>query len=375
MRQQLTSRGTPFKLARRRSSVQVLTKCLPLFSAALCRRRCLLTRGVAVIFFVTAPALANDSTAELKTGGLVLLKSSDIEMQSEYLFISTQEVKIHYVFRNNSPNDISTVIAFPMPRISTTNPGETEEIPNENADNFLDFSTSVNGRPTPVRAELRAYEGDQEITGILKAAGIPLAPHQRKTEDALDRLNATTEREFIKNKLVERQAFDRGHGISRHLLPRWSLATTYYFDQVFPAGKETTIDHQYRPSVGTRNVTSIGDPKESSRAWVKDEQEKYCIDVPFLNAVKAAPRPSYMEYGSPFQEQRISYILHTGANWAGPISDFHLVIDKGSPDNLMSFCGDGVTKTTPTRVEIRKSNFTPKNDINILILKPFPKTP
>ena len=299
-------------------------------------------------------------------------------MQSEFLFISTQEVKIHYVFRNNSPNDITTVIAFPMPRISTTNPGETEEIPNENADNFLDFSTLVNGRPIPVRAELRAYEGDHEITGVLKAAGIPLAPHQRKTEDALDRLNATTEREFIKNKLVDRQDFedpDRGHGISRHLFPRWSLATTYYFDQVFPAGKETTIDHRYRPSVGTRNVTSIGDPKESSRAWVKDEQEKYCIDAPFLNAVKAAPKPSYMEYGSPFQEQRISYILHTGANWAGPISDFHLVIDKGSPDNLMSFCGDGVTKTTPTRVEIRKSNFTPKNDINILILTPFPKTP
>ena len=326
------------------------------------------------LFFIAAPALANDSTAELETGGLVLLKSSDIEMLSEDLFISTQEIKIHYVFRNNSTTDVATVIAFPLPRISTNNPGETLEIPNEDSDNFLDFSTSVNGRPIPVRAELRAYEGDREITAILKAAGIPLAPHRQKTQNALDRLNATKKREFINNKLVEVEDWDRGNGMPGHLTSRWSLATTYYFNQLFPAGQETTIDHRYRPSVGTRNVTSIGDPKEISSSWIKEEEEKYCVDATFLNAVKAAPK-RYMEYGSPFQEQRISYILHTGSNWAGPISNFHLVIDKGSPDNLISFCGDGVTKSGPTLVEMRKSNFTPKSDINILILKPFPRTP
>ena len=66
------------------------------------------------LFFTAVPALANDSTAELETGGLVLRKSSDIEMLSEDLFISTQEIKIHYVFRNNSTTDVSTVIAFPQ---------------------------------------------------------------------------------------------------------------------------------------------------------------------------------------------------------------------------------------------------------------------
>ena len=82
-----------------------------------------------------------------------------------------------------------------------------------------------------------------------------------------------------------------------------------------------------------------------------------------------------MEYGSPFTEERISYILHTGANWARAISKFHLVIDKGSPDNLISFCGDGITNIASTLVDIQKSNFTPKSDLHILILKPFPKTP
>jgi len=334
-------------------------------------------------FFIATAAGANDSTAGLGAGGLVLLKSPNIEMTTEDLFISAHEVRVHYVFWNNSPIDIATVIAFPMPRISP-DPGVTVEIPNEDSDNFLDFSTSVNGRPISIRAELRAYEGSSEVTGILKAAGIPLAPHQRKTEIALDRLNAAKQNEFIRNKLVYSQTWDRGNGMKRYLYPSWSLATTYYFDQVFPAGKETVIDHQYRPSVGHTNVTSIGNPQEEAGSpLVKEEHKKYCIDAAFMNAVKAAPKPFHMEvgspvpvptdmeYGSPFTEQRISYMLHTGANWARPIGEFHLVIDKGSPDNLMSFCGDGVTKSTPTLVEIRKSNFRPKNDINILVLTPF----
>src|SRR5450432_4000959 len=116
------------------------------------------------LFFITSPVLANDSTAELETGGLVLLKCSDIEMQSEDLFISTQEIKIHYVFLNNSPIDIATVIAFPMPRISTNNPGATEEIPDENSDNFLDFSTSVNGRPIPGSSYL--FKRDCRSVGV-----------------------------------------------------------------------------------------------------------------------------------------------------------------------------------------------------------------
>jgi hypothetical protein len=39
-------------------------------------------------------ALANDSSAELATGGLVLKKSADIEMRSEDLFISTNEIRV-----------------------------------------------------------------------------------------------------------------------------------------------------------------------------------------------------------------------------------------------------------------------------------------
>jgi hypothetical protein len=67
-------------------------------------------------------------------------------------------------------------------------------------------------------------------------------------------------------------------------------------------------------------------------------------------------------------ERRISYVLKTGANWAGPIKTFHLVVDKGQPDRIVSFCGDGIKKISPTAFEMRASNFTPTRDLNILIV-------
>ena len=204
------------------------------------------------------------------------------------------------------------VIAFPMPRISMSTAGEDIVIPNENSDNFLDFSTSVNGRPISARTELRAYQNNHEITSILRAARVPLTPNRQKTQSALDRLPKFKLRELLRDNLVDAAG------------PRWSLATTYYFSLVFPAGKETRVEHQYRPSVGSSNVTSLGDPNLKSKSWIKEKMAKYCIDDATLKVIASAKKPPHMDYGSPFTEDRISYILRTGANWMGRLLIFTL---------------------------------------------------
>jgi hypothetical protein len=50
--------------------------------------------------------------------------------------------------------------------------------------------------------------------------------------------------------------------------------------------------------------------------------------------------------------------------------DFHLTIDKGRPDALVSFCAANVKKTGPTRFEVRKASFRSDRDLSILILDP-----
>jgi hypothetical protein len=50
-----------------------------------------------------------------------------------------------------------------------------------------------------------------------------------------------------------------------------------------------------------------------------------------------------------------------------------LRIDKGSPENLISFCADGVTKTGPTTFEVKAKDFWPERDLDILFIVKAPE--
>ncbi len=54
------------------------------------------------------------------------------------------------------------------------------------------------------------------------------------------------------------------------------------------------------------------------RPDIKECQQKYCMDKPFLNNLFA--REAKMRNG--MSERRLEYVLVTGANWSGPIKDF-----------------------------------------------------
>ena len=90
--------------------------------------------------------------------------------------------------------------------------------------------------------------------------------------------------------------------------------------------------------------------------------QKYCIDADFLQTLTR-------DKVNTFGQNTIEYVLKTGANWSGPIKEFRLLVDKGSPDNLVSFCGQNVQKIGPTQFEMTKRNFTPTANLAILILK------
>ena len=44
-------------------------------------------------------------------------------------------------------------------------------------------------------------------------------------------------------------------------------------------------------------------------------------------------------------------------------------MDKGSTDNLVSFCGEGIKKIGPTTFEMVKTDFWPDRELEILILE------
>ncbi|BAF88318.1 hypothetical protein AZC_2320 [Azorhizobium caulinodans ORS 571] len=322
------------------------------------------------------PALANDSTAALSAGGLIMVPNLDIEMASEDLFISEQEVRVRYVFRNTAKQDQTVLVAFPMPDI-TIRESLNITIPNDASDNFLDFKTTVDGKPVQTQLEQRALALEIDRTAMLRDLKIPLAPYLKQTQAALDALPQDKWKEFEALGLGMVDEYEAGKGPERHLAPQWTLKSTYYWSQTFPAGKALVVEHKYRPSVGMSAGTLIG-LKLKDNEYAAEEQrqqmDQFCVDQAFLNGVSKASKASKNSGEVPFSDARIHYILQTGGNWSGgTIRDFKLTVDKGASENLVSFCGKDVKKISPTQFQMTAKDFYPARNLGILILKPYPK--
>jgi hypothetical protein len=328
--------------------------------------RALLCAGATVV--AIGSAAANDSTAQLATGGLIFVHNEQVELRSEDLFISAGEVKVSYRFFNKTDRDVKVLVAFPMPEIKA----EQEvaiALPSEDPVNALDFSTVVNGQPVNTQVEQRVAAAGIDRTKYLQDLGLPLAPHLGTTNDALDRLPREKWDELIRLGLADIEEYDIGKGMQQHLSARWALQTTFYWEQTFPAKADTLIEHRYKPSVGGTAGTGFGSKDAEKEDWFAEYSRKYCIDKGFLAAATRAKKKD--DFAAPFTEERIDYILKTGANWSGPIGEFRLVVDKGHPDNLISFCGQGVKKIAPTEFEVVKKDYRPEGNLSILILKKF----
>lgn len=306
---------------------------------------------------VSAPLSANDSSASIGLGGLVLTRNNAISMDSEDLYISQKEVRVRYRFTNRSARDVETLVSFPVPALPGGVPGFLDGGDYPDPGN-LKFRTTVNGKPVQLTSVNRAEIAGRDVTARLAALGWPL----RWFDDPsfVDRLSAAQKLAYRREGLLKPE-----FGDSDSLIPAWNVVTHVTRRQIFPAGQTVEVTHAYAPLAGG----SVGGGLE--RGLRQDEiffekQRKYCIDRDFTAALdrRAAVRAGRQTHIS---EVWLDYILSSGANWHGPIRDFRLVVDKGAPGNLVSFCMDGVRKISPTQFEVRKTNFEPRRDLSILI--------
>ena len=327
------------------------------------------TRLVLFASLAASPSFANDTMAELKTGGLTFVRSPEIEMTKEALFISPEEVRVDYVFTNTSDRDVSGLVAFPMPEIGG-DPFANVAIDDVETANYLAFTASQDGRVVAVDLQQRAYAAGLDVTEDLVARDIPLLPYARATKAALERLPPDVAADWIARGILFVDTYDDdGTGMKDHRTPLWSLKSAYWWRTIFPAGKQVHVRHRYKPSVGgTVGISFLEDGAARGRRF-EDYRKRYCIEDNIVR--RAVQSEKDMRAGKPhLVENWISYVLTTGANWNGPIRDFTLTIDKGAPENLVSFCGEGVKKTGATTFELKARDFTPDKDIDILLLKP-----
>jgi hypothetical protein len=334
-----------------------------------CKRGRVGVGAFAALALFTAPALANDSSAELATGGLAFVQNPNVTMRSEQLFLSMDEVRVTYHFMNNSDQPVTNLVAFPLPDITIADQNTNIAVPTEEPVNFVAFATTTDGQKVTTEVEQKAFVNGVEQTEFLRQLGIPLAPQLQSTYKALDALPKDKWQSLIDRGLGEIVEYGNTPDLKmqQHLEPRWTLKTTYFWQQTFPPHRDLVIEHRYKPSVGSSAGTEVGNPKSADGTG--DYAKKYCMDSGFVASATRAYAAAQHAKGI-LAEHRLDYILSTGANWAGPIADFTLTIDKGDPANLISFCGNGVKKMSPTEFQVHYTDYTPKSDLAVLILQP-----
>ncbi|MEI9990884.1 MAG: DUF4424 family protein [Rhizomicrobium sp.] len=307
-------------------------------------------------------ALADDSSAMLGAGGIVLTKSADIRMASEDLFLSPQAVKVHYVFANDGAQDIDTIVAFPLPDIDNY---EYSESPIgttlDTTPNFVGFKLLVDGKPVNATAEVRAIQNGRDVTAQVLAAGAPLDIVIGGGYDKLQKLSKAARASLIKQGLLE--------GDDTYTHAKWTTTTKYWWKMHFPAHGTVAVDHTYQPVTGqTFFTTNALSDKDEYAGYTKD----YCIDTGTRAAIAAGFAALKKAGGNDgmFNQYTTQFVIKTANNWKGPIGRFHLTLDKLKPSNILSLCWSGsLVKTGATRFESTLTDFAPKADIKLLVLE------
>jgi hypothetical protein len=257
-------------------------------------------------------ARANDSTAVLGAGGIVLTKSDDISMESEDLQVGDSRIRVSYVFKNNGPADVKTEVAFPVPGIPIC---------------------------------------DEDHDDVCNATNLAIGPDESNPL----RFKLFVEGKEVPFKTEKRREMNGGTG---------HLFVTHHWEQVFPMGRTISIAHEYVPARGGSYIGYVSD----SAPLRQELSEAYCVGPKLMQSLVRF-------HGDELEYNFVHYILKTGANWKGPIKNFKLTIVKRSPDDKVSTCISDTKRVSSTRFEVLRHDFTPADDLKIVFFSKTPPPP
>jgi hypothetical protein len=298
---------------------------------------------------------ADDGAASIAEGGIVVMtKEPRITMAKEVLLISDSKVAVDYDFRNDTDQDVVTVVAFPIPPFGLA----LEEV-DPNKQGFDDFHLWIDGKAANFETETRAYVKGRDLTALLRSMRVDVGSFGHANSDHqfpdVERLSSE-ERRRLKNAGLLDKDDDT---------PTWEVRKKYYWRQIFPAHNSLHIRHVYSPVVGALNSIKYG-WGTSQDAQSAKELASFCIEGDLKQTlgqvVANKHRNAWYEY--------VDFILSTANTWKTPIEDFTLIVERPHiKDNLadyVSFCWDGpVTKSDSDHFVATATNFVPKKELRI----------
>ncbi len=119
-----------------------------------------------LVVLCTGFAAANDGAASTAAGGIQLIREPRIAMQTEKLTVSLEKITVEYEFANDTSQDITTDVAFPIP------PYTFQFDDPAGPRGFNDFEVWVNDVPMKCQKSVKALHDGKDVTGELTSLGI-----------------------------------------------------------------------------------------------------------------------------------------------------------------------------------------------------------
>lgn len=332
--------------------------------------------AILALIAILPAARANDSAASSAAGGIQLKREPRISMVKEKLTISTNKITVEYEFINESDQDITTEVAFPIPAYEVTmSAGGIRD--------FDDFRVWVEGTERKYKTQAKAMLKSKDYSTLLLKYGvdIPSLGHFEDKEEPLSRdfrkLTKPVQEQLIKAGLFDRET----------QFPTWSVEKTYYWQQTFPAHKVLHVRHEYEPGIGFQLVekeqlnappvkTSSKMPSSTKNGGYPPpdqfarEVQNACIDSRLKNTLLKSIEGRSDPGSSDISMAWVDYILLTANNWKRPIKNFELIVEKNSredyPTHFVSFCWEGkVERIGQNGFKATATNFVPKTDLHV----------
>jgi len=333
-----------------------------------------------IVIGTSIPGMTDVQSQEMAAGGLTARNESNISIENERLVISgmcsTTKIVVEYDFLNHSSQDITTLVAFPIPDypcpISSGHPSEP---------GFEDFRLWVDGMEVKYDTECKAIYNGHDFTNILTSMGVDISSfgrflgtiHGEGTEIADRNYQLPELSEDARNILKEFGLIEWDKNFRDSITPRWLVRKKYFWNQRFPAGKVVRMRHEYRAREGitkifpsdTENfifrVLPDAEPWTFESACVPERQ----VDD-FRRHLRQHPDGIISAYW-------VKYILTSANTWKMPIKNFELVIelDKGEEDfhkkdhSFVALCWDGNLLRSKNFLRAIRKDFVPHRDLAV----------
>lgn len=344
---------------------------------------CVTALAIGLAPLLAIPAFADDSAASIAAGGLVARRETRIVMAKEVLRISPTKVVVDYDFRNDTDQDVTTEVAFPIPPYVHSETDYPAPIAS-----FSDFRLFVNGKRVHFNLEAKAKLNGKDVTAILAAdkIDIPTFGHLKEHE-GMDTRNKIPDfsrlPESEQKKLMVLGLFDSDKDA---LEANWTVHLQYHWTQTFPAHSTVHVRHEYSPVEGDekmpletfenalRGKTPSG-RDESARYQREDLAvlKSFCPDSSFLRGAVKRIQSLDAQTDQIAVPQWVDFILTSANTWRQPMVDFTLIVERGKSEienaqRLVSFCSPQnapVTKIDADTFQVHLTNFVPKSELRI----------